>query len=318
MAAFVSTFAVAKCTRASRRTHLQCCANSINAETNALPTSLEDTVSLATKAISHAIQAGHKRIGVNALIPGLNPVIEQTVPYSSSSLNILAKGLVQYTPELNATPSSSLLFSSAGTAAAATAQYARSTVAEGQPAEESQGTAVSTSSYSKRDFNPGRTSPCTNVIVAPISSRGDPIMDDLEKVIAESPDSTWLLLNPQLGEDRAAVGIQESSRRAAFSDTFVNAFYFRNLVRKTLLLPNLHASTTIILVLTYPWKSVISVRNSTSTVNCYWTWCITFYLWSTMECFCSHWWSIRSGWATTIHAWCWADYNNHNSSKCQG
>lgn len=217
----------------SKRKHvLKCCASTEKSDLKP-PTSLESTVSLATQAITNAIGDGHKRVGVTALIPGLNPLIEETVPYSAALLNILAKGLVQYTPQINDEASSSppaLLFASAGTAAAAAAQYKRDApTTAGNVTEEFQ---IETASFSKRDGKANRTSPSANVIVAPVSSRGDPIMDDLETIIKENDDALWILLNPDFGADRAAVGMRENARRASFEESFRDTFYFRSLVSK--------------------------------------------------------------------------------------
>lgn len=190
------------------------------------PNSLSSTVTLATAAISKAIQDGNKRLVISALIPGVNPALEQNFPFSVSLLNTLAKSLVTATPELKSTPTS-LIFQSAGTAAAAAAQFSR----DDQQSQTEDGLQlISTSSYASRDISRERTSPHTNVIVNPVSSCGDPIVDDLENVISENPEATWLLFNPQLDVDRAAVGMRENTRRAAFVSSFTNTFYYRPLV----------------------------------------------------------------------------------------
>lgn len=211
-----------------------------------VPNSVESTVGLATDAISKALQDGHTRILINALIPGLNPALEQSFPFSSSLLNTLSASLVTKTPKLQALPNSSLLFASSGTAAAATAQFRR---------DNPDGTTnIASASFSGRDTAEGRTSSHCNVIINPISSRGDPVMDDLQLVMSENPDATWILLNPQLGVDRAAVGMRENSRRAAFIESFTNTFYLRPLFE--IQRPRLNAVERGSLLFTYgnPWK----------------------------------------------------------------
>lgn len=213
-----------------------CCASSPDP-----PTSIEAAVALAAKSVDNAISAGVKRVRVTALIPGLNPIAEDTYPFSLSLQNILARALVTQTSTLSALPDASLLFESAGTAAAASAQYTRDageTYVRGDDDdnnddtvnnEDGQSVRVKTASFAGRDFVEGRASKHANVLVAPVSSRGDPIMDDLEAVIREAPDAVWVLFNARLDVDRAAVGMAESTRRASFEESFEDIFYFRNL-----------------------------------------------------------------------------------------
>lgn len=196
------------------------------------PTTIESTISQASAALSRATSAGEKRLRVSALIPGLNPLVEDAYPYSTAALNQLARGIVLDTPQLEAAPSCSLLFQSSGAAALASRQYSREdslsephTTAQGQSSVE-----ISTASYAIRDTSLNRSSPDTNVIVAPTSARGESIMDALESVIADDPSATWILLNPDLTLDRASVGMGESTRRATFLQSFTEAFYFRNIV----------------------------------------------------------------------------------------
>lgn len=186
-----------------------------------LPTNLPSTITFAAAAASKALATGATRIKVTALIPGLNPQLEEAVPYSSQTLYTLARGIAISTPALR-TLSTTLLFPSSGDAAAAAAFYRR---------EISEDASVRTASYFRRDGKEGRVSTDANVIVAPISSRGDRVMDDLESVISEAPDAIWVLLNADLDVDRASVGMAENERRASFIRAFINAFYFRNLVR---------------------------------------------------------------------------------------
>lgn len=181
-----------------------------------IPTTLSDTINLAAKSTQAAIEAGHKQICVTALPPGLNPVLEENFPFSLPALHTLASGLFTETPYLRNLPDTRILFSSAGGAAAFTASM--------------DSKSPTATSYAIRDSTDNTFSPHANLLVSPITYRGDRVMDDLEAALAAQPDAIWVLLNPSLGVDRAVVGIKESSRRAAFRDMFFDAFYFRNLV----------------------------------------------------------------------------------------
>lgn len=184
------------------------------------PTTLDQTLTLAATSLDKALSTGVKRANLTALIPGLNPLIEETVPYSDSLLNNLSYSLTHRSTALSSSPSVALLFKSAGTAAAARVQYPDNDDAR-----------VQFSSYFRRDASAGGSvSPHANIIIHPISSRGDRVMDDLEAIIECAPDASWILLNADFGIDRAAVGMRELARRDRFLNSFVNVFYFRNLV----------------------------------------------------------------------------------------
>lgn len=196
------------------------------------PTTIGETITLASEGVCNAFDAGHKRVRVNALIPGLNTMVEDAYPYSVASLQSLARGIVLGTPPLRSLPSCSLLFESSGSAAMASQQYAQEDktfmTSSSLPADAS--VKVVTSSFAMRDSSSSRSSPDANVIVAPTSVRGDRIMDAMDAIINENPSATWLLLNPDLSLDRAAVGMAESTRRSSFIASFCEAFYFRNIV----------------------------------------------------------------------------------------
>lgn len=185
------------------------------------PTDIDGAIALASKSLSDTIASGTKRAKLSALIPGLNPLIEETVPYSDALLNTIAYGLACSCPALAEQPSVALLFKSAGTAAAAQASL--------RPPQDGP---VTFASYFRRDGGESttRASPHANVLINPTSVRGDRIMDDLETVVDEAPEALWVVLNPDLGLDRAAVGMREMTRRDNFLKTFSTAFYFRNLV----------------------------------------------------------------------------------------
>lgn len=85
------------------------------------------------------------------------------------------------------------------------------------------------SSFATRDEIDGGASRDLNLLVAPICRRGDDVMDQLEAALAQAPHATWLLFNPSLYTDRAAVGMGEITRRNEFEACFPHAFYFRGL-----------------------------------------------------------------------------------------
>ncbi|PXF41539.1 hypothetical protein BWQ96_08742 [Gracilariopsis chorda] len=178
------------------------------------PTSVDETVRLASQSVNAALQAGQRRVRVDAIIPGLNVRVEETYPYSSATLNTVALQTVLNTDLIGGAQSCTLLFPSAGAAAAAATQYRRDgvTLPEG----------VRTGSFSDTP------SEHANVLVAPVATRGDPLLPLLEGAVASAPQAVWMLLNADLSADRAAVGMRESARRARFEDSFERAFYFRN------------------------------------------------------------------------------------------
>lgn len=210
----------------------------------AIPTSLSETLALTSASITSALGNSHTHLRVTALIPGLNPAIEDTVPYSSETLFRLAHGVVAETPALASLSDVSLLFPSAGTAASAAKLFTSECPTEN----------IRAASFYLRDAVEDRVSQSANVIVSPISSRGDRVMDDLEKVLSEAPGAIWILLNAQLDVDRAAVGMKESTRRSAFMKRFVPVFYFRNLFE--IKRPKLIAVERGALMQTYerPWQ----------------------------------------------------------------
>lgn len=215
--AFLSPFLSPPLSRPSRPSHaIRACQPSAPSPPQP-PCNLDETVALASTSLAAVLSTGAKRAKLSAIIPGLNPLIEDTVPYSDSTLNTLAYGLAK-SPALS-DGSVALLFKSAGTAAAARQFLA--------PADDK----LTFASYFRRDATTARVSKHVNLVVNPTSARGDRVMDDLEAVIAEAPHAVWVLLNPDFGIDRAAVGMREISRRDSFLSSFQNAFYFRNLVR---------------------------------------------------------------------------------------
>lgn len=205
--------------------------------------------------MSQALSNGHRKLLINAKIPGLNPALEQIFPFSSSLLNIVSRSLITQTPNLSNLPSACLLFSSSGSSAQASAQYARDDSL--LPSIPSSSLSLWTASYAQRDMggnSDGCTSEYANVIVNPVTSRGDPIMDALEMTVQQNPQATWILLNPDLGADRAAVGMRESARRADFQQQFTTAFYYRPLFE--IQRPKLDAVERGALLFTFggPWR----------------------------------------------------------------
>lgn len=217
------------------------------------PTDMEATVRLASASLSQALAAGHKRLRVVALIPGLNPQVEDTFPFSSATLNNLALRTLKSTAQLAEAPSSALLFASTGTAQSAQAQYNRDGVAMPQ------GCCVA--SFDE---------PCehVNMLIAPITSRGDPVLPSLQRSIDTFPDAIWVLLNGDFGADRAAVGMRQSAERDAFVKSFVNAYYVRNLF--TVNRPSLKAVEKGVLMHCYAgsWQ-LFSLKESYSLIEEY-------------------------------------------------
>lgn len=157
---------------------------------------------------------------LDLIVPGLNTLIEDTAPFSDTLLNSLVTSIADNSSALNER-SVALLYKSAGTAAAAKAQYA---------GEKD----VLFASYSKRDGGGERIKEA-NMIVRPTSERGARVMEDMEAIVSEAPEAIWVLINPDFGIDRAATGMKEMERRRKFLDTFINACYFRNLVSLTVM-----------------------------------------------------------------------------------
>lgn len=170
---------------------------------------------LASQSVKAALQAGHGRVRVDAIIPGLNVRVEETYPYSSATLNTVALQTALNSGLVGDAQRCALLFASAGAAAAARTQYRRDGVALPEQ--------LDTASFSDAP------SADANVVVAPVATRGDALLPVLEAAVGRAPHAVWVLLNADLSGDRAAVGMRESARRARFEDSFERAFYFRNL-----------------------------------------------------------------------------------------
>lgn len=193
----------------------------------AVPTSLQALTTLAAKSVSEALKDGEKRIRITALPPTLNPVLENSFPYSAQNLHILVRDILLQTPV--ETSKTSILFASAGQAASAKAQYKKE-ISVFAKLEDEEDDEIAIASYYRRDFYEGRTKD-VNFIVSPVSNRGDSVMDDLDTILSEAPDAVWVLVNAALTLDRAAVGMSENKRRQDFLESFTEVFYFRNLVR---------------------------------------------------------------------------------------
>lgn len=215
--AFVSPYIVCLSKPRRRVRHVTSCIATPNTQP---PGDVDATIVLASQSLADTLSTGTKRARVSAIIPGLNPLIEDAVPYSDTVLNTLAYNLARTCPVLADQPDVFLLFKSTGTAAAARAAL--------RPPED---VPITFGSYFRRDGGlTARASQHANIVVNPTSLRGDRVMDDLDSIIAEAPDAVWVLLNPDLGQERAAVGMREIARREEFLQSFANAFYFRNLV----------------------------------------------------------------------------------------
>jgi Domain of unknown function (DUF1995) len=208
-----------------RRISPQCCAS---VPSPAVPTSFSEAVAGAAAALS---TAAAPRATVSALVPGLNPALEDTAPYSDATLCDLALGLAVALSGCTDPPRRvALLFKSAGTAAAARAYYTASS-----PLLPS----LSIASFAARDAAraapsqpPPRVVPvgAVGIFVNPVNSRGDPVdRDDVQPLVErEGDESDFILLNPDFAADSSALGVAEMSRRASFLRTFVCAYYFRS------------------------------------------------------------------------------------------
>lgn len=192
-----------------------------------MPQNLNEVVQGCARGIDLAFVSGHRRLQVRALVPGLNSALEDAFPYNEKLLQMLTLSLVRTSSVLIEAPRVALLFKSAGTAAAAQQAYLKAN--EPMPPNLDLG-AYDGSPLSAIDDNGNGA---VRVIVNPISARGNPILPDIETAVKEEPRATWILLNADFTADRSALGIRELDRRAAFLNTFVDVFYFRNLVRCT-------------------------------------------------------------------------------------
>lgn len=195
-----------------------------------VPTSPEEVVSIGARAIDNAWKSGVRRMQIGALIPGLNPALEETFPYNDQLLVQTVRRLVEESDTIRNAPHIALLFKSAGTAAAALDLYQKTTQLQEN---------VSVASFFRRDTPVGDASrlaeaPGFNIVVNPVNSRGDPVILDIMDLVKEQPEASWILINPDFTGDRSALGVREIDRRNKFLSDFAQVFYFRNLVRRLL------------------------------------------------------------------------------------
>lgn len=193
----------------------------------AVPRNLNEAITVCARSLDAAVASGARRMRIRALVPGLNVALEDSFPYNEQLLLMLTLSLVRSSKALTTAPHVALLFKSAGTAAAASNACAKS----GEPLPSH----VDIGVYD--DSTQVQTTGAVRVIVNPVSARGNPVLDELERAVARDPDATWVLLNPDFTGDRSALGVRELDRRAEFLKQFTDVFYFRNLVSTTIHAP---------------------------------------------------------------------------------
>lgn len=188
-----------------------------------VPANVGQSVAAASAAIDSAAADAVRRMQVALLVPGLNVQLENSFPYSDALLYTIVASLAR--SGVLAGAEVSLLFKSAGTAAAFQNEH--------RPLPDN----VSVASFFGRD-TPGAgqrprvvQAPGFNVVVNPVSARGDPVLRDIRALVETAPDASWILLNPDFSGDRSALGVRDITEQNAFLDTFRQVYYFRNLVR---------------------------------------------------------------------------------------
>eukprot|EP00171_Calliarthron_tuberculosum_P020992 IDg20992t1 len=195
-------------TRVSVHTHIRCC--------SAVPRNLNEAVKVCARALDAAAAGGARRMRVRALVPGLNPALEDSFPYNEKLLLMLTLSLVRTSDALAEAPRVALLFKSAGTAAAAT--NACKSSGERLPDH------VDIGVYDDARALPEKIDGAVRVIVNPVSARGNPVVNEIERAVNRDPGATWVLLNPDFDADRSAMGVRELDRRADFLSQFVDVF----------------------------------------------------------------------------------------------
>ncbi|CAM9109817.1 unnamed protein product, partial [Phaeothamnion confervicola] len=178
------------------------------------PSSIGGVAGQALDSVRRAVKAGEKRLQVDILLPGLNPKLENSAPYSPALLLSLLREVLSAFDDC---ASVKVLFSSAGDAAMA--QKAYSDAAWPLNTNVRFGGCIRTAVGPADD---------AVLIVSPRNSVGDPVILEVEAVVAAAPHAAVLLFNPDLGE-KVALGIRERDRRNSFLGTFRQVFYFRNL-----------------------------------------------------------------------------------------
>lgn len=226
------------------------------APTACVPRSVEDTVRVASRSIEEAASQGVRQMQLGVLVPGLNPSLEENVPYNEGLLFAVAAALATECNLFKDAPKVSLLFKSAGTAASASQNYKKN--------EEKllQNPNVSIASFDKRDQDFEAPSDAqslsssgnvtaegsgavqdsakpVNLIVNPVSARGDPLVDHLAQLTSNRQSEFWIMLNPDFTADRSALGLRDMGKREAFLQSFAQIFYFRNLfeIKRPKLIP---------------------------------------------------------------------------------
>lgn len=191
---------------------------------SAVPRNLNEIVRVAAAGLDRAAAKGTARLQIDALVPGLNPTLEDSFPYNERLLVMLVRALLTQSTALRDSARVALLFKSEGTAASARQVYKK----EGDlPAN------ATIASYYLRDGDGESRLAGTdgfNVIINPVNARGNPVIVDVMRLVEQQPEAGWVMLNPDFSADRSALGMKDVKHRQEFLDTFQSVFYFRNLV----------------------------------------------------------------------------------------
>ncbi len=181
-----------------------------------VPANINEVVQTCASGLDRASAAGYKRMRVRALVPGLNPGLENNFPYNEKLLLMLVLSLARTASLTSKAERVNLRFKSAGTAASALKTYG-----EGEPLPANIHLAV----YD----DPNDTEGDVNIIINPVAARGNPVLAEIERALGRAPEATWILFNPDFSADRSALGMRDQTKRDEFLKQFVDAFFFRNL-----------------------------------------------------------------------------------------
>lgn len=187
----------------------------------AVPRNINEVVQECVSGIDRASAAGIRRMRIRALIPGLNPALEDTFPYSEKLLLMCVLSIARTSQVCLGCTQVNLRFKSAGTAASALQAFGAD---EDNPLPAN----VNITTYVDDDDSDD-DSDSVNIVINPVAARGNPVLEEIEAAVGKSPGGTWLLFNPDFTADRAARGMKDQQKRAEFIESFVDVFYFRNL-----------------------------------------------------------------------------------------
>lgn len=204
--------------RRPRISDVRNCTQATAAGVPAVPRNINEVVQACVSAIDSASAAGIRRMRIRALLPGLNPSLEDSFPYSEKLLLMCVLSIARMS-EVCTSTEVNLRFKSTGTAASALQTYGTENPL---PAN------INITVYDDRDDLTCEPD-SVNIIINPVAARGNPVLKEIETGVAKCPDGIWVLFNPDFTADRAALGMKYQQRRLDFLATFVDVFYFRNL-----------------------------------------------------------------------------------------